>query len=426
MSASTAQNRRKAGINPMGVMDIWALAALAYWLFMLWDTLRARQWMLKLPRSEPGQAGWRTGRTPQDGKESEAPLVSIIIAAKEEESSIVETVKHLLGQTYPRIEIIAVNDRSQDTTGRKLDELRRWSEGRAGIAVPLRVIHITSLPSGWLGKNHALYQGYLQARGKYLLFTDADVQFEPQTVEDAVRFLQEQQADHVTLAPRMLVRGLWLRTFVQFFFFTLSLYIRPWRGNDDFQHQHGMGIGAFNLLTRQAYERIGTHEAIALRPDDDLQLGRKVKEARLRQRLASGTEHIAVEWYASLGGAIRGLEKNLFSGFGYRLSFAALGMLGQLALFLFPWAGMLLLSGPAAWGFALSVALMLAVYFLLIRSITGEGGFESLLMPLSVVLLCYIVTRSVWLTLKQGGIYWRGTFYSLKELRRMKARDGSD
>lgn len=409
-------------------MEWWALGTLVYWLWALWDTLQSRKWMLKLPQSEIGLV-WKEAEAFAASKafaaSSDFPLVSVIVAAKEEEDSIADTVKHLLNQTYPRLEIIAVNDRSRDATGHRLDELRKWSENRSGIDIPLRIIHITTLPAGWLGKNHALYQGYLHARGSYLLFTDADVLFEPETVADAVRYMREQQADHLTLAPRMVVRGFWLKAFVPFFFFTLSLYIRPWRSNDDFQHRHGMGIGAFNLITRHAYERIGTHQAIALRPDDDLQLGRKVKEARLRQRLASGSRHIAVEWYKHLSEAIRGLEKNLFSGFGYRISVAALGVIGQLALFFFPFVALFLLPGPAAWMFGMSILLMFAVYILLIRSITGQHGWEAVTIPFAALLLCYIVIRSIGLTLRQGGIYWRGTFYSLKELKRMKNDESS-
>ncbi|CAG7628103.1 hypothetical protein PAESOLCIP111_02985 [Paenibacillus solanacearum] len=404
----------------MLIMAVWSLAALVYWLFMLWDTLQSRKWMLTL--HPPGGSASRADRErPAAG--TETPLVSVIVAAKEEEASITETVKHLLSQTYPRLEIIAVNDRSQDATGRKLDELRRWSEGRSSIDVPLRVIHITALPSGWLGKNHALYQGYLQARGSYLLFTDADVLFEPNTIADAVRYMRDEQTDHLTLAPQMRVNGFWLRAFVYFFFFTFSLYIRPWRANDDVQHRRGMGIGAFNLLTRHAYERIGTHRAFALRPDDDLHLGRLVKAARLRQRLALGSRHIAIEWYRSLSEAVRGLEKNLFSGFGYRLPVAALGVLGLLAMFLFPFIGLFAVQGWPALVFGLDIALMLVVYVLLARSITGPVGPEIIAFPLTVCLLGYTVIRSTWLTLRQRGIYWRGTFYSLKELKRMTKPD---
>jgi cellulose synthase/poly-beta-1,6-N-acetylglucosamine synthase-like glycosyltransferase len=425
----------------MLALKLLALVALIYWIVMLWDTYRSRKLMLYLPfnmknrqtsKSSPhlypsSKAPASTGASAfasdkprtQPGNASEPPLVSVIVAAKEEEASIAETVKHLLNQTYPRLEIIAVNDRSQDGTGHKLEELRKWSEGRQTIDVPLRILHVTSLPAGWLGKNHALYQGYQQARGQLILFTDADVLFQPDTVEDAVRYMKEQQADHLTLAPEMIVRGFWLRAFVQYFFFTLSMYIRPWRANIDSQHKVGMGIGAFNLMTRQAYERIGTHKAFALRPDDDLQLGIRVKQAGLRQRLVSGRDHIAVEWYPSLIEAIRGLEKNIYSGFHYRLDLALLAVLGQLLLFFFPFVAVFLAGGWAAWLYAGSIVLLLAVYLLLIRALTGLSGKEVIALPITVCLLVCIVIRSVWLTHRQGGIYWRGTFYPLDELKKM-------
>ena len=417
-------------------LQIIALLAFIYWIAMLWDTFQARKHMVRLPSGDPRSAGQKSGpfaaaaagaaregaafSSSPDARWRDLPLVSVIIAAKEEEASIAATVKHLLHQTYPRLEIIAVNDRSRDGTGRKLEELRRWSEGREQIPVPLKIIHVTHLPEGWLGKNHALYQGFQQARGQLLLFTDADVLFEPDAVADAVRYMKEHQVDHLTLAPRMIVRGFWLRAFVNYFFFTLSLYVRPWRSNIDAQHKHGMGIGAFNLLTRAAYERIGTHRAFALRPDDDLVLGHRVKQARLRQRLASGQEHIAVEWYPSLRAAVKGLEKNLFSGFQYRITLAAAALLGQALLFLLPFAAVWLAGGWAAWLFAGSVAIMIAVYLQLIRSLTGGIGIEVLALPATICILCYIVARSVLLTLKQGGIYWRGTFYSLDELKQMQ------
>lgn len=414
-------------------MNIIAMVTLSYWIVMLWDTIQARKYMMRLPptgsnasyastRSVSQRAAAAAGHNSDTYAHvsKELPLVSIIIAAKEEEASITETVKHLLNQTYPRLEIIAVNDRSQDGTGSKLEELRKWSEGKEHIPVPLKIIHVTRLPEGWLGKNHALYQGYQQARGQLVLFTDADVLFDPEAVSDAVRFMQGQQADHLTLAPRMIVRGFWLRAFVNYFFFTLSLYVRPWRSNRDRQHKHGMGIGAFNLLTRSAYETIGTHKAFALRPDDDLVLGRRVKQAKLRQRLASGQEHIAVEWYHSLGEAVKGLEKNLFSGFQYRISLATTALIGQLLLFLLPILAIWFAGGLAAWLFALSAVLMVVIYLQLIRSLTGGIGLEVLALPVTICILCYIVTRSVGLTLRRGGIYWRGTFYSLDKLKQMQ------
>lgn len=404
----------------MTIIKLLAIITLLYWIIMLWDTVQARKRMISLPHAPPDAFSSQKARMNPPWNPQEPPLVSVIIAAKEEEASIVETVKHLLHQTYPRLEIIAVNDRSQDGTGRKLEELRKWSEGKEHIEIPLKIIHVTTLPAGWLGKNHALYQGYMQARGQYVLFTDADVLFQPNTIADAVHYMRAQDVDHLTLAPNMIVNGFWLRAFVMYFFFTLSLYIRPWRSNKDSQHKHGMGIGAFNLLTRIAYEKIGTHQAFALRPDDDLVLGMRVKQAMLKQRLASGKSHIAVEWYKSLKEAVHGLEKNLFSGFQYRLSLALLAVAGQLILFLLPFVALFFAGGWTVWLYVLSIVIMLFVYFRLVHSLTGIGGTEVLVFPLTVSLLCYIVIRSVWLTLRQDGIQWRGTYYSLDELKKMR------
>ncbi|MNI00754.1 Poly-beta-1,6-N-acetyl-D-glucosamine synthase [compost metagenome] len=388
----------------MSIVGVAAFITLAYWIVMLIDSYRGQRLLHSLPRS----------RTSID----KPPLVSVIVAAKEEEGTILETVKNLLSQDYPRLEIIAINDRSQDATGVRLEELRKWSQDKKGIQSPLKIIHITHLPDGWLGKNHALYQGYVQARGQYLLFTDADVLFHPSAITDAVAFMKETDIQHLTLSPNMITRSFMLSGFVHFFLFSFSLFVRPWRANLDSQHKQGMGIGAFNLVTRQAYEAIGTHQALALRPDDDLQLGISIKRARFRQRILSGRDAIQVEWYRSLKEAVIGLEKNLFSGFRYSLPFVLLGCLGQLLFFTYPWIGMLTLWDWRGVAYAGVVILQIYLYRHHIRTLLGKAGNEAILLPVSSLLLTYVILRSVFLTLRQGGIYWRGTFYALKDLKR--------
>lgn len=380
---------------------------LLFWLYLLADAIKGFRTIARLPR-------------PGEEEPANPPLVSIIVAAKEEESTVAETVKHLLNETYPRLEIIAVNDRSTDATGVRLDELKKWSERKGEISVPLRIIHITHLPQGWLGKNHALYQGYLQARGQYLLFTDADVRFHPDTVRAAMAFLREQRADHLTLAPAMISRSFWLKAFVHYFLFCLSIAIRPWRANLDDQTTSGMGIGAFNLISRKAYEAIGTHKAIAMRPDDDLQLGALVKKLGFRQRLALGSDFVQVEWYSSLGQAVRGLEKNVFSGFRYRVSWVALALLAQAVFFLLPFAAVWFVSGWSLVWYILSIAIMLGLYIVHTRKFAADSWADVVALPCSVLLLGFVVIRSVALTFKRNGVYWRGTFYPFDELRKTR------
>ncbi|TNJ62736.1 glycosyltransferase [Paenibacillus hemerocallicola] len=387
----------------MRLLDALAVLVLLYWLFALVSALPG----LKLLRPLPRSAGIGTDN----------PLVSVIIAAKEEESSIAETVRHLLAQDYPRMEIIAVNDRSQDGTGKRLDELKRWSEQRPSTRIPLRIVHVTTLPDGWLGKNHALYQGYLQAKGKYLLFTDADVRFGTTTIRDSVDYIRSSGADHLTLAPMMIANGFWLRAFVQYFMFSLFLFLRLWRANDDLQHDFGTGIGAFNLIGRKAYEAIGTHRAFPMRPDDDLRLGLLIKKARFKQRLLIGKHHLEVEWYPNLREAVKGLEKNMFSGFGYRLPMAIGGIVGQVLAFFGPFAGLLLLPRLSGFACAISAVIMIGLYVASTRRLSRHSGSDAFALPVSVWILVLVLSRSVYLTIRRGGIYWRGTFYPLSRLR---------
>lgn len=384
-------------------LDAWAVCALLYWLAMLWTAGRGLRLLQPLPPAGPPLKRW--------------PLVSVIVAAKEEEASIAETVRHLLEQDYPRLEIIAVNDRSRDGTGRRLDELKRWSERRPATAVALKVVHITNLPAGWLGKNHALYQGYLQANGSLLLFADADVRFRPTVVREAVQCMQAGGIDHLTLSPQIVARGFWLRLFVHYFLFSLNLFLRLWRANDDRQSRFGAGIGAFNLIARRAYETIGTHKALAMRPDDDLHLGLLVKRAGYRQRLLIGKDRLAVEWYPTLPAAVRGLEKNLFSGFRYRLPYAAAAVAGQLLAFFGPFAGLLLLPRWSGFASAACVAIQIGLYVATTRRLSRGPGTDAFALPAAVWLLVFVMARSVLLAVRRGGVYWRGTFYSLRQLK---------
>ncbi|OPH49594.1 glycosyl transferase family 2 [Paenibacillus ferrarius] len=388
----------------MSTLGIIAILTLLYWLYITYDAHNGMHLLYTLPRSL---------KLPD-----KPPLVSVIIAAKEEESTILETVRHLLSQNYPRLEIIAVNDRSQDATGVRLDELRRWSQNKSEISTPLKIIHITHLPDGWLGKNHALYQGYQQTRGQYLLFTDADILFSPNAITDAVTYMKEQDVQHLTLTPNMIARGALLKGFVHFFLFSFSLFVRPWRANLDNAREPGIGIGAFNMVSRSAYEAIGTHKAIALRPDDDLQLGISLKKAGFRQKVLSGKHILQVEWYPTLKAAVIGLEKNLFSGFRYSYSIALLACLGQLIFFILPWLGLISLWDWRGAIYGLDVILQIWLYRKLMSRLMDKRAEEAYLLPVSASLLLYTIIRSVWLTWKQGGIYWRGTFYSLRELKK--------
>jgi hypothetical protein len=215
----------------------------------------------------------------------------------------------------------------------------------------------------------------------------------------------------------MIANGFWLRAFVQYFMFSLFLFLRLWRANDDLQHDFGTGIGAFNLIGRKAYEAIGTHRAFPMRPDDDLRLGLLIKKARFKQRLLIGKHHLEVEWYPNLREAVKGLEKNMFSGFGYRLPMAIGGIVGQVLAFFGPFAGLLLLPRLSGFACAISAGIMIGLYVASTRRLSRHSGSDAFALPVSVWILVLVLSRSVYLTIRRGGIYWRGTFYPLSRLR---------
>jgi len=339
------------------------------------------------------------------------PLVSIIIPACNEERNIEEALLTILNQDYPNLEIIVVNDRSSDQTGMILERLAQQH-------LSFRLIEITQLPEGWLGKNHALYTAAKQARGDLLLFTDADVMMKPDTVSLAVHYLIDRQLDHLAATPEPAVKGTLLQMFVGTFVLFFMIFTRPWRAPRPQSKRH-IGIGSFNLVCRCAYEKAGTHQAIAMRPDDDMKLGKLLKTHGFLQELLYGTGKIKVEWYSSLRQMIDGLMKNTTAGFDYRMSLVWLAIILMFALWVWPW-----LSVPIAGGIPRVLNLIgMGVAVALYAGYAGVHGarrWHAVALPLTSMIFIYILIRANVLTWYKKGITWRGSFYSLAELKKNK------
>ncbi|MGI9190406.1 MAG: glycosyltransferase [Longimicrobiaceae bacterium] len=340
--------------------------------------------------------------------DEDAPSVSVVIAARDEARGVESAMRSVLAQRYPRLEVIAVDDRSNDGTGEILERL-------AGDDPRLRVVHVRELPAGWLGKNHALWLGAGTATGEVLLFTDADVVMAPTALARGVEFFRQRRLDHLTAAPELRMPGWLLETFGVSFGVFFALFARPWKAPDP-RSPHHVGVGAFNLIGAQAYRRIGGHRAIRTRVDDDMKLGKLVKQHGLRQMFANGRWTLSVEWYHSVGELVRGLTKNAFAGVDFRLWVVVVATLGQLACFVWPFVAVWTLSGVAR---ALNLALVLFLLGLYAVSARAQGGNPALApaFPLAALLFLYVLWRSTTLTLWRRGVDWRGTFYPLAELR---------
>jgi hypothetical protein len=248
------------------------------------------------------------------------------------------------------------------------------------------------------------------------LFTDADVWFHPKAVQKAVWFAIQHGCDHVACLPAITGGSWWLRSVEALFALTFVLWVRP-RYVTDPHHPASVGIGACNLVRAEAYHRIHGHQRIALRPDDDIKLGQLLKRHGFRQRLVDGNGMLSVTWYPSIGDMTRGLEKNIFAGCDYRLSQFMLMLLGLLGLFWGPLVGVLLAHGlgRGLFGGAVAIYLLMALYT---ACRWVRPWHVALATPISVLVLAFIYSRSVYLTLRRGGIVWRDSFYTLADLRR--------
>src|SRR5260370_811868 len=147
----------------------------------------------------------------------------------------------------------------------------------------LKVIHISELPAGWLGKTHAMWTAGLHASGDWLLFTDADVLFKPDSLRRAVAYAEAERADHVVLFPRMIMKGPGERMMIAFFQVLFVFGRRPWKVADPKARDH-MGVGAFNLVRRPVYDAVGTYRALRMEVLDDMKLGKVIKNASFGQR----------------------------------------------------------------------------------------------------------------------------------------------
>jgi glycosyltransferase involved in cell wall biosynthesis len=381
----------------MHLLVLLPFALIAF--FWVFHGLRVAWGLLRLP--------WMKDYAP--AKDADCPRISLIFAARDEQEKLPGALATLATIDYPDLEIIAVDDRSQDATGPILDAFSRTHER-------FRAVRVTALPPGWLGKPHALQKAYESATGEWLLFTDADVRFAPDALRRAAAMVKQKNLDHLTLFGDVEMVGFWETVLITFFGLAFHIANDPYRVSNPHSRAY-VGVGAFQLIKRPAYEACGTHRRLAMEVVDDMKLGKLVKQAGLRSSVGVAQEAVVVRWHAGAGNLIRGVTKNFFAALGYNLPFVVLAISGMLMMNVVPFAGLILGHG---WVRILSgVAVVLAMAFHVgVDWAMRVSPLYALTHPLGALLFSYMLLRSTVVTLWQGGVTWRGTFYPLEELRR--------
>lgn len=336
------------------------------------------------------------------------PSVAIIIAVKDEEREVEQALSSVCRLDYTNYSIVVINDRSADRTS---EILQRIAQKNASISI----ITIKDLPPGWLGKNHALYQGYLASSEEWLLFTDADIIYKTTALKKAISYALHHHIDHLTALPEITSPSSLFKSVMNTFAMMLEIRLRPWSACDPSSNA-SIGVGAFNLVKRSAYEKAGTHIPISLRPDDDLQLGDLIKKSGCRQDVVYGEEEISLAWYNSLSEFVKGLMKNTFSVANYHLPTAIAMAIMTFVIFVVP-IPVLLIQGLRGLFMATGILLSQILLMQYKKGIHGKW-WHALMIPFAGLIMIFIILKSAFKTLKQGGIYWRDSFYPLEELKK--------
>ncbi len=341
--------------------------------------------------------------------DANCPAVSILFGARDEAQKLPQALETFLSLNYPRYEVIAVDDRSADATGAILAEGARRN-------ARMKPVRIDSLPAGWLGKPHALQQAYEHSTGEWLVFTDADVHFAPDLLQRTIALAEAKGWEHVTLLGRAKMFTAGEKVAMTFFGLALVAGIRPWKANDAKSHSYA-GVGAFQMIRRSAYETMGTHRRLAMEVIDDMKLGKLAKEAGVRSGVAKAGDAVSVHWHSGVGNMIRGTTKNFFATSGFRPWLACVQTLGLLLMCDLPVVALPFVHGWARIFAAIAVALPLVATAAVAIEFRASIVY-AVTFPIGALIFAWMLARSMIVTLWQGGIVWRGTFYPLDELRR--------
>jgi hypothetical protein len=333
---------------------------------------------------------------------TEWPTLTMVVPARDEGAQIAAALTAKLRSTYPALQVAAVDDRSSDTTGQILDRI-------AAHDPRVEVVHVASLPAGWLGKMNALRRGLELARGEWVLFSDADVHVEPGVLERLIDHAERERIDLIAVFPSMRPVHPILDGAVAYMQRVLFMAARWWSANDD-RSEVAAGVGAFNLVRRSALETSGAIEALKMEIADDVGLGGWLKARGHKCRLFAGRGQVHLVFLDSLGAAQRSANKGgamLRYSPLITIAAAAIPLLLELVL---PILGLLQGGVPRVLG---AGALVLATVTHLVITAHVRGPILGALCwwPFGAVVTSIVTLRSGFRAWRDQGVWWRGQFY---------------
>jgi len=341
-------------------------------------------------------------------------LVSIIIPARNEEENIRECLMSVIAISYAAKEIIVVDDRSEDRTARIVEEIAREHP-------EVRLVRVTSLREGWTGKTSALCEGVKNARGDWFLFVDADTRHHPRTLDVVLGFAEEKKLDLVTLLPKLASHSFWERLMQPLLGGALMIRFPLDKVNDD-QSPVAFANGQYILVRREAYNKVGGHEAVAGEMLEDIAIAKVFKANGLRIATAYGADIFTTRMYRSFSDICNGWARIYYFGLDRSLARVFAGVMLIVGFSLLPyvfffWTLWGLLARPfdpltaVAFGLnALTVALIAAALWRVFALTKAPRAFIPLY-PIGAILSVIVKFKALALRFSRKGVRWRGTTY---------------
>lgn len=352
-----------------------------------------------------------------------APLISICIPARNEENNIRRCVESALGQDYPNIEVIVLDDRSTDATHEILLESASLLAKKREQAPSLQIINGSNLPDGWAGKPHALYQAAAIARGEWLCFVDADTFLRPQAISSVYAKALETEADLFTVMTEQILGSFWEKVIMPLVMTALSVGFSPRKVNDP-SRRDAIANGQFIMIKRSVYDAIGGHEKVKDQIVEDKAISEQVKWNGYRLVVADGMQVVSTRMYMSLEGMWEGWTKNIYLGLRDHPAQLLLGAFGAIlaliaALFLpiWPLLGLAWYFNGGDWmAIGVIIKSLIVWGFLIYARIRVARGMKisawyALTTPLGAGVFAAMMLTSAWKVLSGQGVTWRGRNY---------------
>ena len=354
----------------------------------------------------------------------EFPKVSVILPARNEEKYIAKCLDSLLNQSYPNFEIVAINDSSSDRTDEIIQRYHILNSKVVAINAE------SKQEEGWIGKNWACYQGYLNSTGEIFLFTDADTVHSSSTMSLAVTYLIKQNLDALTAIPRILSEEDILMKITLPLLWTLSYAKYSALRANNTKSKTGYLFGSFFIITRKTYEAVGTHEAVKSEIVEDGALGRKVKEEKFKLKVVRGERYVEAIWARDLNTLLDGLRRLMIPLYQRERTSALLMTISSFLLLLLPFILLPFLLFNTTVFFIDSYSVSVNDFLLLIDMATialifstcaiqsKYALFQNMLYtlgsPLAGVIIFFAFVSSILDATKKNAVKWKGRQYIIK------------